>query len=217
MTSRISKKSDSPFLGGVRSARDVERLNLPPVPRIVFAGRSNVGKSSLLNSLAGLHVARVSQEPGKTQEINFYTWRDLLLVDLPGYGFAKVPKDLRAEWGAEVPKYLKNDDLIFCTVVLVDGRHGFTKLDQQLVSFLLKSDLPFVVAFTKMDKHKSANLRRDAIRTLSRDAASNGVELFLFTSATEKTHGVSDLKKFIFKNRQAQMDPEKTSAEKADF
>lgn len=184
------------FLGGVVKASDVERLRLPKKPRVVFSGRSNVGKSSLLNELTGLRVARVSAEPGKTREINFFEWKKMLLVDLPGYGYAKVSKELRSEWGTEITKWLTTDDGICLIVALVDGRHGYFESDLELIRFLRSENLPHIVAFTKMDKYKSNNQRRVAEKELAEASRKIGISDSVFISSTEK-NGIFPLVKII--------------------
>jgi GTP-binding protein len=183
------------FLGGAVRVSDIARLKVGSLPRIVFAGRSNVGKSSLLNALTGVKVARVSAEPGKTREMNFYRWNQArivsdrdswILVDLPGYGYAKVSMELRKLWGQEIMSWLKQDELIQLVVALVDGRHGFMEMDLELVEMLKGLGLPYVVAFTKMDKWKSANQRIQAERKLQAFAVKLGVPRFVFVSATAK-------------------------------
>lgn len=191
------------FLGGVVKADGISTIKPGDLPRFVFAGRSNVGKSSLLNALTGMKVARVSAQPGKTREMNFYRFaatrdpRDLcLLVDLPGYGYAKVASELKKQWGQEITTWLKGDEFIRLIITLVDGRHGFLNNDVELVEFLRASGLPFVVAFTKMDKYKSANQKRNAERELAQVAAKLGVEHFIFVSAMDRA-GIVPLEKTI--------------------
>lgn len=193
---KLAKKPDLTvpvFLGGVVRFGDVERLPLGALPRIAFAGRSNVGKSSLLNALTRARIARVSAEPGKTREMNFFRWaltrdpRDaVLLVDLPGYGYAKVAVELRKQWGGEITRWLKSDESLALVVALVDGRHGFLPNDVELIEFLRDSKLPHLVAFTKMDKYKSANQRSTAERELADVARRLGVAHYVCVSAIDK-------------------------------
>ncbi|MBI3555257.1 MAG: ribosome biogenesis GTP-binding protein YsxC [Deltaproteobacteria bacterium] len=178
------------FLGGVVKASDLATLPLDELPRVAFAGRSNVGKSSLLNALTNSKIARVSGEPGKTREMNFFRFcltRDpkdvLLLVDLPGYGYAKVARTLRDQWGREITTWLKGDEDLALVVALVDGRHGFLDNDLELVKFLVGAHLPFIIAFTKMDKYKSNNQRKQAEKQLTDLSSSMGVDRFIFVSA----------------------------------
>lgn len=129
-------------------------------PHIAFAGRSNVGKSSLLNWLLRRSVARVAKAPGKTRTLNFFLVNDTLyLVDLPGYGYAKVPKKLQQEWGRELGTYLTKEPRLAGVVTLVDVRHGLTALDRELQSLITAWDLERVVVLTKGDKVKRGRRR----------------------------------------------------------
>lgn len=133
------------------------------LPEIAFSGRSNVGKSSLLNRLVRRKaLARVSRTPGKTREINFYVVnRELVLVDLPGYGFARVSKGQRAEWRPLIEGYLKNSAQLRGVVQLLDVRHAPTADDLQMVDFLAELGVPAIFVLTKADKlSKSAVERR---------------------------------------------------------
>lgn len=188
------------FLGGITRVEQSANIEFPRGPRIAFAGRSNVGKSSLLNALVKSRVARVSQEPGRTREINFFFWNGLILADLPGYGFAKVSRDLRQEWGAEIPRFLTTPPGIDLIVSLIDGRHGFSDQDQELIKFLQAKSLPFVVAFTKMDKYKSSNQLRNGQRLLENQAKALFVERFVFCSV-EKAGGVTELKTLLMRTK----------------
>ncbi len=181
------------FLGGVVKTTDLVALSLEDLPRVAFAGRSNVGKSSLLNALTHSKIARVSREPGKTREMNFFRFcltRDpkdvLLLVDLPGYGYAKVARTLRDQWGREITTWLKSDSYLGLVVALVDGRHGYLDNDLELVKFLVDANLPFIIAFTKMDKYKSNNQRKTAEKQLTDASAKLGVDRFIFVSAVSR-------------------------------
>jgi GTP-binding protein len=124
------------------------------LPEIAFSGRSNVGKSSLLNRLVRRKaLARVSKTPGKTREINFFEVnRELVLVDLPGYGFARVSKDQRAEWRPLIGGYLKESKQLRGVVQLLDVRHAPTADDLQMVDFLAGVEVPTIFVLTKVDK-----------------------------------------------------------------
>lgn len=124
------------------------------LPEIAFSGRSNVGKSSLLNRLVRRKsLARVSKTPGKTREINFYVVnRELVLVDLPGYGFARVSKGQRAEWRPLIEGYLKNSAQLRGVVQLLDVRHAPSADDLQMVDFLAELGVPAIFVLTKADK-----------------------------------------------------------------
>lgn len=129
------------------------QLPTSDLPEIAFSGRSNVGKSSLLNRLFNRKsLARVSSVPGKTITINFYSVGDVRFVDLPGYGYAKVPKAEKMRWAEMMEGYFNSERNICLVVQLVDIRHPPTKDDLQMLSFLLENKIPFVVALTKSDK-----------------------------------------------------------------
>lgn len=128
---------------------------LPPSKglEIAFAGRSNVGKSSAINKIFNRkNLARVSSVPGKTATINFYAIDDLTFVDLPGYGYAKVAKSEKYRWSELIEGYFNQDREIGLVIQLVDMRHPATKLDIQMIEFLIDREIPFIVALTKSDK-----------------------------------------------------------------
>jgi GTP-binding protein len=137
------------------------------LPQIAFAGRSNVGKSSLINRLLGrtrTQIARVSQQPGKTQEINFYRVRadvgEFCLVDFPGYGYARAPKSLRERWRPLISGYLANTPELAGVVQLIDLRHGTTADDLAAIESLADANIPVLFVLTKSDKLKPS--RREA-------------------------------------------------------
>jgi GTP-binding protein len=135
-------------------------------PEVAFLGRSNVGKSSLLNALAGVPLARVSKTPGRTRLLNFFRvagggWPEMYLVDLPGYGYARAPRSEREGWESLVTSYLLNRDALALCVVLVDARHPPTEDDLTLRDWLDHHRLPFVVAATKSDKLGRGGIARN--------------------------------------------------------
>ncbi len=135
-----------------RAAGRAADLPPPGAPEIAFAGRSNVGKSSAINALVGRKaLARTSKTPGRTQTINFYALGEVgLLVDLPGYGYARVPLALRAQWGELVGGYVRSRASLVGVVVLIDARHPLTPLDRQLLGWL--GDARRLILLTKADK-----------------------------------------------------------------
>ena len=133
--------------------------NLRQLPKeswkeVAFLGRSNVGKSSLINKLCGRKsLARTSSEPGKTRELNYYLInRQFYFVDLTGYGYARLPEQIRSSWGKMIEQYLKSRKQLSLVVQLVDSRHDPTELDMMMVGWLDYYEIPFLVALTKADK-----------------------------------------------------------------
>ena len=131
----------------------IAQLPKPTTPEVSFVGRSNVGKSSLLNRLLGRkQLARVSSIPGKTANINFFDVDGVKFVDLPGYGYAKVSHAEKQRWADLIGGYFEQERSFNLVISLVDIRHEAQKLDLQMVDFLTEAELPFVVALTKADK-----------------------------------------------------------------
>lgn len=171
---------------------------LPPSagPEVSFAGRSNVGKSSLLNKLMYRKgLAKVSQTPGKTATINFYDVDGYDFVDLPGYGYAKVSKSEKGRWSELIEGYFNQDRRFALVVSLVDVRHDPSALDVHMVNYLAEAGLPFAVALTKADKlsKQQANKQRAAIR--KKLDLPKGTPLVLTSS--EKGEGVEELRTLI--------------------
>jgi GTP-binding protein len=140
------------FLGGMASPRGWRPETT--LPEIAFAGRSNVGKSSLINTLLRRSkAARVSNTPGRTREINFFKINDqFVLVDLPGYGYARISKDRKAEWKPMIESYLRTSTNLRGIVQLLDIRHDPTKDDLQMLDFLAQVGVPTMIVMTKIDK-----------------------------------------------------------------
>ena len=140
------------------------------LPQVAFSGRSNVGKSSLINTLlqrTRKKIARVSGHPGKTQALNFYRVNDdFFLVDLPGYGYARVPEDVRDAWATLIDWYLSDSGTVRGVVHLVDARHEPTKHDLRMVGYLAEIGLPTLVVLTKMDKLKRSAQKAAIARAL---------------------------------------------------
>jgi GTP-binding protein len=152
-------------------------------PEVAFMGRSNVGKSSLMNRLLGARLARTSKTPGRTRSVNFYRVNErLYFVDLPGYGYARVPVPVRREWKGLVESYLTRPGRPDLAIVLVDARHEPTDLDVQLVEWLRAGRVPFRVALTKADAI-SGNGRTRALAAASARLALGADEPPLAVSA----------------------------------
>ncbi len=131
------------------------------VSEIAFCGRSNVGKSSLINAMTGQKkLAKISQTPGKTRLLNFFVINDLFrFVDLPGFGYANVPKSVKASWQKLVEEYLTRRKNLRAVVILVDARRGLRDEEMQLIDFCGHYEIPMELTFTKIDKLKSNELR----------------------------------------------------------
>ena len=155
------------------------------LPEISFLGRSNVGKSSLLNSLLNRKkLARTSNTPGRTQSINFFLINDsFYFVDLPGYGYAKVPKKIRADWGKMAEDYLVKRNQLVLSIQLVDSRHDPTKLDRQLYEWLRFHQKPTLIVATKADKLSNNKLKK-SLETIQ-EAMPEG-EVIAYSSVTGK-------------------------------
>src|SRR5258707_15491082 len=136
------------------------------IPEIAFLGRSNVGKSSLINSLLGVHgLARTSSTPGRTQLLNFFLINSKFrVVDLPGYGYARAPKEVRAEWSSAAEEYLAKREQLVLSIHIVDSRHEPSKQDLQLHEWLVHHHKPHLIVATKSDKLSNNELRQNIAR-----------------------------------------------------
>jgi GTP-binding protein len=184
------------FLKGV-----VAMDGLPPDDRVevCFAGRSNVGKSSLINALTGRKgLARASNTPGRTQEINFFTiGADHYLVDLPGYGFANAPLDVVAKWQNLLNNYLSGRARLRRAFVLIDFRHGVKAVDEEIMKLLDRSAVTFQVVLTKADKVKGKD--HDKVLAQVRAALSKHPAAYpeIVLTSSEKGEGISTLRSII--------------------
>jgi GTP-binding protein len=157
------KITDAKF---VMSNTEYQKCPKPDMPEYAFIGRSNVGKSSLINMLVGRKdMAKTSQTPGKTQVINhFLVNQQWFLVDLPGYGFAKVSKEDRSKWEKMIADYLINRPNLMCVFVLIDVRHEPQRIDLEFVTWLGENGIAFEIIFTKADKLKPSQAQQSAER-----------------------------------------------------
>ncbi|WP_412063665.1 ribosome biogenesis GTP-binding protein YihA/YsxC [Rubrivirga sp. IMCC45206] len=187
----------------VLSAPSWRTLPPPIAPEVAFVGRSNVGKSSLLNALLGRkQLAKTSGTPGKTQALNFYAVNpnpqghpDVFLVDLPGYGYAKVSQKQRARWQQFIGQYITQraeEGTLRAVVQLIDSRHGMTKMDAELLAVMLESPAPHLIAMTKADK-LGANARKKAVAGIQAELAPFGLELPIVLTSSEKKQGLAEL------------------------
>ena len=171
---------------------------LPPsdLPEIAFAGRSNVGKSSLLNLLFNRKgLAKVSQTPGKTSTINFFLTDDARFVDLPGYGYAKVSKGERERWAELIEGYFNQDRNFALVCSLIDIRHPASALDENMVAFLQEAELPFLIVLTKGDKLSKSKCLQQRAAIKKQLELADDVPMVI-TSSLKKT-GTDELRREI--------------------
>ena len=167
------------------------------LPEIVFAGRSNVGKSSMLNKIFNRkNLARVSSMPGKTITINFFKVEDVRIVDLPGYGYAKVAKGEKRRWAEMMEGYFQQERNIKLVVQLVDMRHKPSEDDYIMMRFLQDAGLPFIVAATKSDKLNKTQYKERS-EALREELAEFGEDLVIIPFSSEKGDDVDALKQQI--------------------
>lgn len=155
------------------AAIDASHFPAPALPEVAFLGRSNVGKSSVINSLVGKKLAKTSSTPGRTRSINFFELRwagkphpELVFTDLPGYGYAQISREISSQWPGFIEPYLKQRPCLALCLALVDVNVPPQESDQQLLHFLSDVGRPFVIVGTKSDR-LSGNQLRNALRTLS--------------------------------------------------
>ncbi|MDF2567193.1 MAG: ribosome biosis GTP-binding protein YsxC/EngB [Oscillospiraceae bacterium] len=171
---------------------------IPPSEQveIAFSGRSNVGKSSLINKLLNRKsLARVSAMPGKTITINFYKVDESRFVDLPGYGYAKVAKTEKQRWSELIEGYFNDDRNLGLVVQLVDIRHAPTKLDIDMINYLITIEMPFIVVLTKSDK-LTKNQQAKRVEELKKEIP-YGEEVTMLAVSSEKGDGIQELKNII--------------------
>lgn len=197
----LTERARKLFAGPVeflKSAPGLEFLPGADAPEIAFAGRSNVGKSSLLNAITGRNkLARTSNTPGRTQELNFFDVGDpltLRLVDMPGYGFAEAPKDMVKRWRFLVNDYLRGRQVLKRAVVLIDSRHGVKPVDREIMDMLDAAAVGYRLVLTKADKIKATELA--AVRTATEAEARKRPAAFpqLIATSSEKGVGIAEVR-----------------------
>ncbi|ACY49374.1 ribosome biogenesis GTP-binding protein YihA/YsxC [Rhodothermus marinus] len=181
-----------------RSVTRWEDLPDDGLPEVAFAGRSNVGKSSLLNALLRAPgLARTSSTPGKTRQLNFYRVNEqLYFVDLPGYGYARTSQEERRLWGRLITRYLQERPTLALVVHLIDSRHPPTPLDEAMMDLMRGQHVPYLIALTKADK-VSGNRRAQAVREVERALQARAMEVPIIPTSAHTGLGLRDLWRWI--------------------
>lgn len=181
------------------SVPDLESCPAPHLPEFAFIGRSNVGKSSLLNFLAGRKdLATVSSTPGRTRTLNFFLMNEAwFLVDLPGYGYSKAGKRSQRDFNLANGRYIMDRENLACVFVLIDSRHSPQKIDLEFVDWMSQTERPFALVFTKTDKLKPTRVRENVTEFLEAIGGAGGASPEVFTSSSLKKEGKEALLEFI--------------------
>ena len=200
----LAERARKLFAGRVEFLKSAPGLQFLPdadAPEVAFAGRSNVGKSSLLNALTNRKgLARTSNTPGRTQELNFFDVGEplqLRLVDMPGYGFAEAPKDMVKRWRFLVNDYLRGRAVLKRALVLVDSRHGLKDVDREMMRMLDDAAVSYHIVLTKGDKVKPSALGALYEATIVEAAKHPAAHPSIFTTSSETGSGIADLRTAI--------------------
>lgn len=208
--SDLAERARRLFSGRVeflKSAPALRFLPDPDVPEIAFCGRSNVGKSSLLNALTGRKaIARISVTPGRTQELNFFEIGDptlFRLVDMPGYGFAKAPPKVVEKWRALVRDFLRGRAALRRTLVLVDARHGIKPTDREMMRMLDEAAAGYRVVLTKADKVKAVALQEVIAATEAEARTHPAAYPLVHVTSSETKLGIDELRAAVLADAQS--------------
>lgn len=186
------------------SAPSLQFLPDPAAPEIAFAGRSNVGKSSLLNALTGRKsLARASVTPGRTQELNFFevgSPTQLRLVDMPGYGFAKAPLKVVQQWQRVVRDYLRGRVVLKRALVLIDSRHGVKDVDREMMKMLDEAAVGYRLVLTKADKIKASELEAVLAATQAEARKHSAAFPLVHITSSEKGMGIEELRAAVLED-----------------
>tara|TARA_R110001606_G_scaffold74988_3_gene173856 strand:+ start:9443 stop:10066 length:624 start_codon:yes stop_codon:yes gene_type:complete len=198
MDTPLNPKLFSGPISFLKSAPQLQFLPDPKVPEIAFAGRSNVGKSSLINALTNRNgLARTSNTPGRTQELNFFDIGDPLIFricDMPGYGYAKAPPKVVQKWRFLINDYLRGRAVLKRTFVLIDSRHGIKPVDEEVMEMLDKAAVSYRVVLTKADKVKQEQLDATAEQVAAIAKKHPAAHPDLLLTSSEKKQGIDELR-----------------------
>lgn len=185
-------KQGTRFVLGVAG---LEQLPLSEWPEVAFAGRSNVGKSSIINAITGQKgLAKTSNTPGRTQQLNYFSLADVLyLVDLPGYGYAQAPETLVKKWQRLIFTYLQGRVNLKRVFLLIDSRHGIKKVDSEIMDMLDKAAVTYQIVLTKIDKISSKELQDTLLKTEKEVANHAAAFTRVLCTSSEKNLGIAEL------------------------
>ena len=197
----LARKVFSGPIAFLKSAPSLKVLPDADAPEVAFAGRSNVGKSSLLNKLTNrTGLARTSNTPGRTQELNFFDVGDPLrfrLVDMPGYGFAKAPKDIVRKWRFLVNDYLRGRAVLKRALVLIDSRHGIKDVDRDILKMLDEAAVSYRLVLTKADKVKASELQAVVAATEAEARKHPAAHPEIIATSSEGGMGIDQLRQAV--------------------